>query len=127
MNKVVEESKIPAAALESILCTEELLTRPSRPPDDKVENSALLALSSALADSPRTILQTLADKVLEVLQADSAGLSLLTKDEKTFYWAAIAGYEAISPSGGMPRPFGACAAARNAAPTAVADLRLVIE
>jgi signal transduction histidine kinase len=108
MNKVVEESKIPAAALESILCTEELLTRPSRPPDDKVENSALLALSSALADSPRTILHTLADKVLEVLQADSAGLSLLTKDEKTFYWAAIAGAWQPHIGGGTPRDFGPC-------------------
>jgi hypothetical protein len=89
--EVVEESKIPAAALESILCTEELRNRPSRRPDYKVENSALVALTSALADSPPTILQTLADKVLEILQADSAGLSLLTKDEKRFYWAAIAG------------------------------------
>ena len=90
-NDVPLETSIPAASLESILCTEELLNRASRPPDHKVENSALVALTSALADSPQTILQTLADKVLEVLQADSAGLSLLTKDEKRFYWAAIAG------------------------------------
>ena len=90
-NEISLETSIPAASLESILCTEELLNRPSRPPDHKVENSALVALTSALADSPQTILQTLADKVLEVLQADSAGLSLLTKDEKRFYWAAIAG------------------------------------
>ena len=48
-------------------------------------------LSARYADSPSTILQTLADKVLEVLHADSAGLSLLTKDETRFYWAAIAG------------------------------------
>ena len=40
------------------------------------------ALTSALSASPRTILQTLADKVLEVLHAHSAGLSLLTKDER---------------------------------------------
>jgi len=51
----MEESKIPAAALESILCTEELLNRPSRPPNHEVESSALLALASALADSPRII------------------------------------------------------------------------
>jgi GAF domain-containing protein len=67
-----------------------------------------LALSSALADSPRTILQTLADKVLEVLQADSAGLSLLTKDEKTFYWAAIAGAWQPHIGGGTPRNFSPC-------------------
>ena len=107
-NEVRLETSIPAASLDSILCTEELLRRPSRPPDHKVENSALVALTSALADSPQTILQTLADKVLEVLQADSAGLSLLTKDGKRFYWAAIAGAWQPHIGGGTPRDFGPC-------------------
>jgi PAS domain S-box-containing protein len=97
-----------AVSLESILCTEELPNRPWRPPDHEKENSALVALTSALADSPRTILQTLADKVLEVLHADSAGLSLLTKDEKRFYWAAIAGAWRPHIGGGTPRDFGPC-------------------
>jgi len=96
------------APLESILCTEELLTRPWRRPDHETENSALVALVGALADSPRTILQTLADKVLDVLHADSAGLSLLTKDEKRFYWAAISGAWAPHIGGGTPRNFGPC-------------------
>ena len=43
------------------------------------------------AVSPRTILQTLSDEDLEVLHADSAGLSLLTKDRTRFHRAAIAG------------------------------------
>jgi signal transduction histidine kinase len=103
-----DHKKIPAASLESILCTEELLNRPSRLPDHKLENSALVALTSALADSPRTILQTLADKVREVLQVDSAGLSLLTKDEERFYWAAIAGAWQPHIGGGTPRDFGPC-------------------
>ena len=107
-NEIPLEISIPAASLESILCTEELLNRPSRPPDHKVENSALVALTSALADSPRTILQTLADKVLEVLEADSAGLSLLTKDGERFYWAAIAGAWQPHIGGGTPRDFGPC-------------------
>ena len=97
-----------AVSLESILCTEELPNRPWRPPDHEKENSALVALTSALADSPRTILQTLADKVLEILHADSAGLSLLTKDEKRFYWAAIAGTWRPHIGGGTPRDFGPC-------------------
>jgi hypothetical protein len=71
-NEIPLEITIPAASLESILCTEELLNRPSRPPDHKVENSALVALTSALADSPRTILQILADKVLEVLHGNES-------------------------------------------------------
>jgi len=64
--------------LESILCTEELHRRSSRPPDYEKENRALGALARALADSPRTILQTLADTILEVCASDSAGISLLT-------------------------------------------------
>ena len=87
---------------------EELGRRPWRPPDHTKENSALVALVSALADSPHTILQTLADKVLEILRADSAGLSLLTNDKKRFYWAAIAGAWRPHIGGGTPRDFGPC-------------------
>jgi PAS domain S-box-containing protein len=97
-----------AVPLESILRTEELYRRPSRPPDYEKENRALVALVSALADSPRSILQALAERVLEVLQADSAGLSLLTKDEKRFYWAAIAGAWQPHIGGGTPRDSGPC-------------------
>jgi PAS domain S-box-containing protein len=104
------EASIPngAAPLESILRTEELHRRPWRPPDYEKENRALVELVSVLADSPGTILQTLAEKVLEVLPADSAGLSLLTKDEKRFYWAAIAGAWQPHIGGGTPRDFGPC-------------------
>src|SRR6201987_4149848 len=104
------DTAIPGAlaSLDSILRTEELLRRPQRPPDHKKETCALLALVKALADSPSTILQTLADKVLDVLQADSAGLSLVTKDEKRFYWAAIAGAWSPHIGGGTPRDFGPC-------------------
>jgi PAS domain S-box-containing protein len=97
-----------AVPLESILCTEALHRRPWRPPDYEKENRALVALATALADSPRTILQTLAETALEVLQADSAGLSLLTKDEQRFYWAAIAGAWQPHIGGGTPRDFGPC-------------------
>jgi PAS domain S-box-containing protein len=97
-----------AVPLDAIVRTEELRRRPSRPRDYASENKALATLSAALADSPLTILQTLADRVLEVLQADSAGLSLLTKDEKRFYWAAIAGAWKSHIGGGTPRDFGPC-------------------
>jgi PAS domain S-box-containing protein len=109
-NGLPPEASIPhgAASLESILCTEELRRRAWRPPDHEKETSALVALVSTLADSPHTILQTLADKILEVLHADSAGLSLLTKDQKRFYWAAIAGAWQPHIGGGTPRDFGPC-------------------
>jgi hypothetical protein len=43
------EDSIPeaGASLESILCTEELQRRPSRPPDYEKENRALVKLVSA--------------------------------------------------------------------------------
>lgn len=94
--------------LQSILLSDELTRRPARPPQYEAEHRALMALIQALADSPRTILQTLADKVLEVLQADSAGLSLLTEDGEHFYWAAIAGMWKPHIGGGTPRNFGPC-------------------
>src|SRR5262249_19691678 len=63
-------------SLESVLCTEELNRRPSRAPDYQAENRALVALAQALADSPRTTLQRLAQMILEVFQADSASIWL---------------------------------------------------
>jgi PAS domain S-box-containing protein len=116
-NDLPLEAAIPAAAapLESILCTEELQRRPSRPPDYATENRALVSLVSALADTPSTILQTLADTILDITHCDSAGLSLLTRDGKTpdvcghrFYWPAIAGKWNPHTGGGTPRNFGPC-------------------
>ncbi len=111
------ETSIPpgGASLESILCTEELQRRRSRPPDYEKENRALVKLVSALADSPSTIIQTLAETILDITQCDSAGLSLLTSDGKTpdvcgkrFYWPAIAGMWNPHVGGGTPRNFGPC-------------------
>jgi PAS domain S-box-containing protein len=111
------EASIPeaGASLESILCTEELQRRPSRPPEYEKENRALVALVSALADSPSTVLQALAETILDVTQCDSAGLSLLTRDGKRpdadgkrFYWPAIAGMWNPHVGGGTPRNFGPC-------------------
>jgi PAS domain S-box-containing protein len=95
-------------SLESILCTDELDRRPPRAPDYQAENRALVALAQALADSPRSILQTLAGTILNVLRSDSAGISLLTEDEKRFYWPAIAGVWKPHIGGGTPREFGPC-------------------
>jgi PAS domain S-box-containing protein len=94
--------------LEAILCTEELTRRPARDPDYESENRALAKLIQALADSPSTILQTLADTLLDVFKADSAGLSLLSEDGKSFYWPAIAGDWKPHLGGGTPRDFGPC-------------------
>ena len=111
-----EHSILEAGApLESILCTEELQRRPSRPPDHEKVNGALVALMGALADSPSTIFQTLAEAILDITQCDSAGLSLLTVDGNTpdacgkrFYWPAIAGMWNPHIGSGTPRNFGPC-------------------
>jgi hypothetical protein len=114
---VPSEKSIPegGASLESILCTEELQRRPSRPPDYEKENRALVKLVSALADSPSTIFRTLAETIQGITQSDSAGLSLLTRDGKTphvegqrFYWPAICGMWGPHVGGGTPRNFGPC-------------------
>src|SRR5215467_12994517 len=104
------ETSIPGASLESILCTEELHCRPNRAPDHEKENRALVALAIALADSPQTILQTLAETILQVTESDSSGVSLLTTDDggKRFYWPAIAGMWKPHIGGGTPRDFGPC-------------------
>jgi PAS domain S-box-containing protein len=96
--------------LESVVCTEELERRPSPPPDYETENRALLSLCQALADSPQTILQALTDKILEVFQVGSAGVSLLTTGdgEKRFYWPAISGAWKPYIGEGTPRAFSPC-------------------
>lgn len=95
-------------SLESILRTRELRERPSRPPDYEAENHALARLVLSLAESPRGILQSLADEILGTLRAGSAGISLLTEDGERFYWAAIAGAWHPQVGGGTPRDFGPC-------------------
>jgi signal transduction histidine kinase len=106
-SSIIDAGAVP---LESILCTEELRRRPSRPPDYQRENGALLVLANALADTPHTVLQTLADTILEVCESGSAGISLLTTDAggAEFCWPAIAGEWKQHIGGGTPRNFGPC-------------------
>jgi signal transduction histidine kinase/ActR/RegA family two-component response regulator len=96
------------APLETILCTEELARRPSRPPDYQAEVGTLVSLVAALADSPGEALQLVAQKSLEVLEADTAGLSVLSADEQRFHWSAIAGTWHARAGGGAPRKISPC-------------------
>ena len=103
-------SRDSSASLESVLCTGELHRRPTQPRDYETENRALFALAQALAESPGTILQNMAEIMLETCRADSSGLSLLTTNDggKRFYWPAIAGAWKSHIGGGTPRDFGPC-------------------
>ena len=85
--------------LESVLCTEQLERRPSRPPDYQAENQALLALVQELKNSPGSVLQRLVDTALELCRGHSAGISLLEEGPPGhlsprgdhFRWHAVAG------------------------------------
>lgn len=62
-----------------------------------------------MVDSPKDILQTLADTICEMLGCGSAGISLLSSDGGTrFYWPAISGIWKPHIGGGTPRNFGPC-------------------
>jgi len=104
--------------LESVLCTEELKRRPSRPPDYQVENQALLALAQELTTSPGSVLQKLVDIALELCRGHSAGISLLENDGPPgslspggdhFRWHAVAGQWApLVWNTTTPRDYGPC-------------------
>ena len=80
-----------AAPLEAVLCNDRLARRAARAPDHAAENRMLACLVQALADAPGTVFQVLAESIVQGLPAGSAGVSLLTRDGKLFYTAAIAG------------------------------------
>jgi hypothetical protein len=96
-SKDATEASVP---LESVLCTDEFKRRPSRSPDYKAENQALLVLEKELTNSPRSVLQRLVDIALELCRGHSAGISLLEEDGPPgrlsptgghFRWHAVAG------------------------------------
>jgi signal transduction histidine kinase len=71
-----------AASAESIPCTEDLLKHPSRLPKHRKENAALAALVSALADSPRRILQKVAKVRIEIEELEQRNRQLADANAK---------------------------------------------
>jgi signal transduction histidine kinase/CheY-like chemotaxis protein len=104
--------------LESVLCTEELKRRPSRPPDYQAENQALLTLAQELTTSPGSVLRKLVDMALMLCRGHSAGISLLEEDGPPgrlspagnhFRWHAVAGQWAPQVwNTTTPREYGPC-------------------
>ena len=107
MTDPVMAADVPVS-LESVLSTGEFALRPSRPPNHIAENRALLALAQHMADSPRTVLQKLAEIGLELCWAGSAGVSLVSEESGDFFWPAVAGAWKPHIGGGTPRNFGPC-------------------
>lgn len=94
--------------LDAVLCTEELDQAPSKEPQYKLEAEMLSDLAVHLAEQPESILQALTDLIVERLGFQSAGVSLLTPDQRAFYWPAVSGIWEPNRHGGTPRDFGPC-------------------
>ena len=94
-------------SLESVLVTEELDRREARQPDYAAESRILIALTRGMATTSG-IFRSLAEAAMTLCRAQSAGISLLQADGKSFRWPAIAGRWAAFAGGGTPRDFGPC-------------------
>jgi GAF domain-containing protein len=107
-NSAPPPSRPTAFDLEAVIATSDLKTRTSRVPDRKAEDQAELELTQELAKSPHDFFQKLADMVLRLTPADSAGISILNEEKGRFVWPAVAG--GLSPYlwQGTPSNFGPC-------------------
>lgn len=114
MNPIqADTSPLPSGSsmpLESVLRTEELNRRPSRPPDYESENRALASLMEEMANTPESILQKLVEKALALCRAHSAGISILEVEagRKVFKWHATAGQMSRFLGNVMPRDASPC-------------------
>ena len=81
------------ACVDDVLVTAELERRPRRAPDHAAENRAMAALARQLALDPHGVPQKLAELVLDLCDAGSAGISLLEEQDgrRYFRWHAAAG------------------------------------
>lgn len=95
----------------NVLCTHELRTRPSRIPDFRAENAALIKLANRMSTTPLQILDALALEALQLCTAGSAGISILDLTDATtsqFRWQALAGAWAPHLDAVMPRDHSPC-------------------
>lgn len=97
--------------LHDLLEDVDFLARPParRTPDRSFQ--ALTRLAHVFAETPDAVLQELVDLAVECCGADSAGISLETKNEageNVFRWVAIAGSFAQYLNGTTPRFFSPC-------------------
>jgi PAS domain S-box-containing protein len=93
-------------AIDDVIITPDLWSRPNRAPDFEAENRALTSLAAALSESPESIFQKLVDAARELCQAGSAGISLLEGD--VFRWRATSGEYTPYLGETLPRYFSPC-------------------
>jgi signal transduction histidine kinase/ActR/RegA family two-component response regulator len=98
-------------APESVQTVDELVRRPGRAPDHEAENRALSALLEALGRRDGNAVQELADQALALCQANSAGVSILERDEfgrQLVHCRAGAGQWSDRLGGMLPRDRSPC-------------------
>jgi len=95
------------ATLESVLVSGSL-RRSRRKPDPQAEGHVLAWLAEEMARVPAAIFERLAEAVLKLTRAQSAGISLLSQRQERFVWPAVAGDWSGHAWGGTPRDFGPC-------------------
>jgi PAS domain S-box-containing protein len=96
--------------VDDVLITAELASRRSRGPDYEAESRALGLLAQEMATHPGGVLRKCAELVMELCQADSAGISLLEPggEHGHFRWQAIVGTLAGYWGGTIPREASPC-------------------
>jgi|SRR5579872_578707 len=98
--------------LESTIITDALWSRPSRPPDLKMEIEAFRELAGDMVTrDPSTVLNSLIAHAIRLCKADSAGISLLEvdgNDQRIFRWVAAMGAMEQYIGGTTPRNFSPC-------------------
>jgi len=99
-----------SACLDDVLITGELAQRAARAPDFAAENRALAALAAEMANQPHGVLQKLAELIVELCHADSAGISILEPggEHGQFRWHAAAGAFAGHVGGTLAREASPC-------------------
>jgi signal transduction histidine kinase len=101
---------IASLSVDEVLVTDELGRRPVRDRDERAERQALTALAREMATNPRGVLQKLAELLIELCHADSAGISILEPGgaQSVFRWHAAAGRFAPYMNGTMARDASPC-------------------
>jgi PAS domain S-box-containing protein len=97
-------------SVDEVLATGELARRPTRARDLCAEKKALTAITREMAANPHGVLQKVADLVVELCHAESAGVSILEPDGGPgggLRWQATSGLLAryrgeVLPRGGAP-------------------------
>ena len=88
---------------DDLIITDRLGERPSRAPDHAAESRALEALAEELAGRPENLLQKLAETLVELGVAHSAGISIEEIAEvRQFRWVALAGVWSHHRGGTIP-------------------------